>query len=98
MPGVLLDVEHVRHYPYDELASHILGYIGEINEEQLQEARGDGYRMGDYVGQAGVEKAHERALRGTKGARELEVDAAGRELRLLQQRDPASGLNVVLTL
>jgi penicillin-binding protein 2 len=55
LPGVFLGVEHVRHYQYDELGAHTLGYIGEINEEQLKEARAHGYRMGDYIGQAGVE-------------------------------------------
>lgn len=98
LPGVLLDVEHVRHYKYGELGSHILGYIGEINEEQLKEARAHGYRMGDYIGQAGLEKAFERALRGEKGGRDVEVDALGRELQLIQEREPGPGMNLVLTL
>jgi len=98
LPGVFLDVEHVRHYKYGELAAHIFGYIGEINEDQLKEARSHGYRMGDYIGQAGVEKQFERALRGEKGAREVEVDALGRELQLVQEREPGPGMNLVLTL
>ncbi|HEX9868556.1 MAG TPA: penicillin-binding protein 2 [Candidatus Tectomicrobia bacterium] len=98
LPGASLDVEHVRDYKYGELAAHILGYIGEINEEQLREARSAGYRMGDYIGQAGFEKLYEQALRGRKGAREVEVDALGRELRPVQERAPAPGLNLVLTL
>jgi penicillin-binding protein 2 len=98
LPGVFLDVEHVRHYKYGALSAHTLGYIGEINEEQLREARSHGYRMGDIIGQAGVEKLYERALRGVKGAREVEVDALGRELQLVEEREPAPGLNLVLTL
>ncbi|MBI3326761.1 MAG: penicillin-binding protein 2, partial [Nitrospinae bacterium] len=98
LPGVFLDVEHVRHYKHGDLASHIFGYIGEINDEQLKEAREYGYRLGDYVGQAGVEKGYERSLRGAKGAREVEVDALGRELRLVQKREPTPGHNLVLTL
>jgi len=98
LPGLFLEVEYVRHYPYGELAAHLLGYLGEINEEQLREARVAGYRMGDDIGQAGVEKVYERALRGQKGAREVEVDALGRELRLVQERPPGPGLNLVLTL
>lgn len=98
LPGVFLDVEHVRHYQHGELGSHLLGYIGEINEDQLREARAHGYRMGDYIGQAGVEKAYERALRGEKGAREVEVDALGRELQVVQEREPGPGRNLVLTL
>jgi penicillin-binding protein 2 len=98
LPGVFLDVEHVRYYKYGELGAHILGYIGEINEEQLKDAREQGYRMGDYIGQAGVEKLYERALRGIKGAREVEVDAIGRELQLVQEREPEAGMNLVLTL
>jgi penicillin-binding protein 2 len=98
LPGVFLDVEHVRQYKYGELSSHVLGYIGEINDDQLKDARAHGYRMGDYIGQAGVEKLFERALRGEKGAREVEVDALGRELQLVQERQPGPGTNLVLTL
>jgi penicillin-binding protein 2 len=98
LPGVFLDIEHVRHYQYGELAAHSLGYIGEINEEQLKEARELGYRMGDTIGQAGVEKFFERILRGEKGAREVEVDALGRELQMVEEREPGPGTNLILTL
>lgn len=98
LPGVFLDVEHVRHYKYNDLGAHTLGYIGEINEEQLKEAREQGYRMGDYIGQSGVERLFERPLRGIKGAREVEVDALGRELQLVQEREPGPGMNLVLTI
>lgn len=98
LPGAFLDVDYVRHYKHAGRASHVLGYIGEINEDQLREAREYGYRMGDYIGQAGVEKIHERTLRGKKGAREIEVDALGRELRMILEREPAPGLNLRLTL
>jgi penicillin-binding protein 2 len=98
LPGVFLDVEHVRHYMYGELSAHTLGYIGEISEDQLKEAREHGYRMGDYIGQSGVEKLYERDLRGIKGTREVEVDAVGRELQLVQEREPGPGMNLVLTL
>jgi penicillin-binding protein 2 len=67
IPGVFLDVEPVRHSPYGELAAHVLGYLGEINEDQLKEAPPHGYRLGDAIGQAGVEKRYERALRGVRG-------------------------------
>lgn len=98
LPGLSLDVEHVRHYHYHEVAAHIVGYTGEINEDQLRERQEQGYRMGDYIGQAGVEKMYESALRGTRGAREVEVDALGRELQLAQDRDPGPGFKLVLTL
>jgi len=98
LPGVFLDVEHVRNYRHHELGAHTFGYIGEINEEQLKDAREQGYRMGDYIGQAGIEKLYERPLRGVKGAREVEVDALGRELRLVQEREPGPGMNLVLSL
>ena len=76
---------------------YTLGYIGEINEEQLKDAWEHAYRMGDYIGQSGVEKFYERA-RGIKGAREVEVDALGRELQLVEEREPEPGMNLVLTL
>src|SRR5215510_9676966 len=95
LPGVLLDIEHVRQYPYGELAAHSLGYIGEISEEQLKEAREFGYRMGDYKGQAGAEKFFERMLRGEICSFEVEVAALGPQLQLVAVFGPGPAVDLI---
>jgi penicillin-binding protein 2 len=97
-PGLFLDVEPLRSYPYDTLAAHLLGYIGEISEPQLQQAQNQDYQRGDLVGQYGVERTFEGLLRGQYGLRQVEVDALGRETQLLAARPPKPGVNLVLTL
>lgn len=65
--GVEVDKEAVRYYPHGEIAAHVLGYIGELTEEELNRKQADGYRLGDVIGQMGVEAAYEQELRGTWG-------------------------------
>lgn len=97
-PGVELTVETIREYPFGNLAAHVIGYLGEISEEELKEKKSDGYDMGDAVGKAGVEKSYEWALRGTKGSQQVEVNASGRPLRLLRNISPNPGHNITLTI
>ncbi|MGB0562058.1 MAG: penicillin-binding protein 2 [Spirulinaceae cyanobacterium] len=93
-----VDVEHVRVYPNKAVASHILGYTGELNAEELEERRPQGYRLGDIVGQMGVEESLEPLLRGEWGGQQVEVDGAGQAVRILGQKDAKAGKNVTLTL
>ena len=97
-PGLFLEVEPLRSYPYGSFAAHLLGYLGEISESQLQRAKNDGYQPGDLVGQYGLERTHEAILRGQHGVRQVEIDALGREMQLMAARDPKPGANLVLTL
>ncbi len=91
-------IEAVRAYPRGELASHILGYTGEMNDEQLAKKRKDGYRLGDVIGQMGVEAAYEKQLRGEWGGQQVEVDGAGRILRTLGEKKAKSGQSIHLTI
>ena len=75
-PGVVLYDEQTRRYPRGALASHVLGHVGEITPQQLR--RLDGYRLGDRIGQGGVEGAFDRFLRGRPGLEHVRFDAAGR--------------------
>jgi penicillin-binding protein 2 len=77
-PGVRVQKMTVRHYPQGRLAAHLLGYVGEISEEQLERRRDDGYVEGDTIGRAGVERAYESVLRGEPRRERLEVDPTGR--------------------
>src|SRR5262245_26446261 len=97
-PGMFVEVEPLRTYPYGTLAAHLLGYLGEISELQLQHSKELGYYMGDLVGQAGLEQAYEAVLRGQSGARQVEVDALGRETQVITARPPTPGRDLVLTL
>lgn len=98
LPGVLTEVRPVRAYPYGETAAHLFGYLGEITEREIQQEAFRGYRIGEYVGKAGLEKTLEFYLHGSEGQRRVEVDVKGRELRLLQTQEPVPGGRVFLTL
>src|SRR5208282_1042931 len=79
LPGVSLQITPARHYLYGELAAHLLGYVGEVTRNDLQQ-RAD-YHMGDEIGKFGLERVWESFLRGDAGGQEIEVDAVGRRLR-----------------
>ncbi|MBK9181026.1 MAG: penicillin-binding protein 2 [Acidimicrobiales bacterium] len=98
LPGVSTELVAVRDYPYGALAAHVLGYVGEINESELEALASDGYELGDQLGKTGVEKTYEQDLRGTPGVTKLEVDSQGRVLRVLARRPPQPGHDVVLSI
>ncbi|MDR7435053.1 MAG: penicillin-binding protein 2 [Armatimonadota bacterium] len=98
LPGILIQAEPVRHYLYGKLAAHVLGYLGEISEEELKVRKGQGYSMGDLIGKTGIERMYDRLLRGTNGRLQVEVDAMGRPLRVLGSTPPTPGNSLVLSL
>ncbi len=98
LPGVLIDVEPVRYYPLGGLATHVVGYVGEISKEELDRLSSDGYRMGDKIGKDGLETVYEKYLRGKAGARQVEVDAQGRPVRNLGISSQVPGNSLVLTI
>jgi len=98
LPGVYVDVEPVRSYRFPGMASHILGYLGEITEEELAKPEYADYSGGDDIGRTGIEKSYEKVLRGSRGIREVEVDALGRKLRVLDEKDPTPGHAIWLTI
>ncbi len=96
--GVELDKEAIRSYPHGELASQVLGYIGEINAEEYAEKKEKGYRLGDVIGKSGLEKQYQEVLHGVWGGQQVEVDGAGGVVRVLGQKPPEPGDNINLTL
>ncbi|MBW4679149.1 MAG: penicillin-binding protein 2 [Microcoleus vaginatus WJT46-NPBG5] len=94
--GVEIRPESSRYYPTIELAGHVLGYIGEASEEDL-EANPD-YPMGMLVGKMGIERLVNSKLSGTWGSRLIEVDASGEELRETGVENPVAGESLQLTL
>jgi len=98
LPGVEVDEVPIRFYPYGEFASHLFGYIREINEEELSKFKDRNYQLGDTIGKFGLERSYEESLRGTDGGKVFEVDILGRPLRQLEFKDPKPGNNLSLTI
>jgi penicillin-binding protein 2 len=98
LPGVLAEIRPLRSYPFGESAAHLLGYLGEITEEELSSEAFRTYRAGDFVGKSGLEKALESRLAGTAGERRVEVDVQGKKLRILKTLEPMPGRRLFLTI
>ncbi len=96
--GFTIQVEAKRSYPYGAAFAHVLGYVGEANEQELDARRDEGLVMGDIVGKYGLEGEQDAAIRGVNGGRYVEVDAAGRDKRLVTEVPPVSGATVQTTL
>jgi len=98
LPGLIVDVAPRRAYAWGDMASHLLGYLGEIDRQELRQSRFREYQMGDFIGKYGVEQKWESFLKGIDGGRQVEVDAMGRELKVLQRVESHPGNNVFLTI
>lgn len=100
LPGLALQDWARRSYPRDELGAHLLGYVGEVREEEVQNDRRNprAYRPGDLIGRSGVERTYENFLRGADGKEMILVNARGTHLETVQLLPPEPGHDVVLTL
>jgi penicillin-binding protein 2 len=98
LPGLIVDVRPKRAYDHGDLASHLIGYLGEVDENELKQSKETPYRMGALIGKYGIEYRWENDLRGVDGGRQIEVDALGREIRPLGIVDPFPGNNLFLTI
>ena len=101
-PGVEIRARLFRNYPYDQLASHVIGYIGRINTSEkakIEESEDAGnYRGTEYIGKLGVEQSYENQLHGTTGVQEMETSAGGRAVRRLNSSQSVPGNSVVLSI
>lgn len=105
LPGVDVVPVPVRYYPYDEIGSHVLGYMAEVDAERLATLRSEGYVEGDRIGVSGIERAWESYLRGTRGWEKVLVDARGRRrpggegiIEEPRRVDPIPGRDLRLTI
>jgi penicillin-binding protein 2 len=98
LPGVSLTIEEQRFYPNDTLASHVIGYVGQITDEELDAYSNQGYYPGDWIGKSGLERLYDPALHGQDGGYLIEVDAHGRQVRVLRHVMPRAGKDLVLTI
>jgi penicillin-binding protein 2 len=101
-PGVDIQARLFRQYPLNELASHLVGYIGRINDRDVDRIDDEGltanYKGTDHIGKTGLEQSYESQLHGITGYEQVEVDSGGRGVRTLARASPTSGNNLVLTL
>jgi penicillin-binding protein 2 len=96
IPGVEIDAQLVRHYPHGELFSHVLGYVGRISEREVEEIDPVNYSGTHHIGKIGLEKYYEELLHGTVGYQNVESNAHGRILRVLERHDPQPGGDIRL--
>jgi len=96
-PGADVQARLTRSYPLGASAVHLLGYVGSMNEEDLQSVDAAEYRGTTHIGKTGVEQAYESLLHGRPGFQHVETNAQGRILRVLERSDPTPGSNIYLT-
>lgn len=101
-PGVEIKARLFREYPFSDGTSHLLGYVGRINQKDIEQLEAtevtSNYLGSDYIGKTGLEQSYEKELHGTTGFEQVEVDAGGRAVRVLRSTSPQSGSNLMLTL
>ncbi|TAM59688.1 penicillin-binding protein 2 [bacterium] len=98
LPGIDVEVQAVRDYPYGSAGSHLLGHVGQITEEEYQSLKHFGYTPNDVVGKDGLETIYDRWLRGTPGGKRVVVDAQGNVVRNIGYADPKPGDSLVTSL
>ncbi len=99
-PGVEIKSRLFRHYPLGKLGSHMVGYIGRINDKDLKNLQESGdlsnYKGSDHIGKSGLEQFYEKQLHGTTGFQQVEIDADGHAIRVLSSTPPIPGDNIIL--
>jgi len=97
-PGIKVRAKLMRHYPLGATMSHVLGYVGRINREELNRIDPTDYSASNYIGKLGIEKFYEKELHGSIGYEHIENDASGQTVRILNNINPTPGKNLYLTI
>jgi penicillin-binding protein 2 len=98
LPEISVEVQPRRRYPEGEVAAHVLGYVGEVNEAELSNAEFFDNRAGDQIGKAGLERQYNAILRGRDGFKRVIVNTQGREMGKLEEEQPISGSDLYTTI
>ena len=98
LPGVSIQTDWTRSYPYGVVASHVIGYLGKINPEEYQRSDRERYGFTALVGRTGIEKVFDLKLRGWRGGKQVEVNARGERIRVVAEKPPVPGEDVTLTI
>lgn len=93
-----LEIDSLREYPFGAAEAHVIGYIGQISQEELANSTFEGYRVGDVIGKMGIEQYYEKELKGIDGRQLEEVDATGKFVRTLGITDPIPGQDITITI
>ncbi len=99
LPGIVIEPQLVRSYPFRELTAHSIGYVSEINREELDGLNGEqreNYGGTNHIGKAGIERTYEELLHGTVGYETVEKNSRGQVMRRLDRTDPVAGKNLTL--
>jgi len=97
LPGVIIEAVPIRHYIYKDVAAQVLGFIGNINEEEYASHKEQGYRLNDFIGKDGLEREWEKRLRGIDGGLQVEINALGEEVQRVGDKPSIPGQGLVLT-
>ncbi len=97
-PGVVIKARLIRHYPFGSSFAHVIGYVGRINQEELEQVDRTNYSASQFIGKVGLEKFYEKQLHGVVGYQQVETDASGRMVRVLKNVPPVSGENLYLSI
>ena len=98
LPGVDMEEQPVRNYPYGKTGSHLFGYVGTIDEDEYKARRHSGYSPNDVTGKDGLENWYDGRLHGIAGGEQVEVNASGALVRKLKPLDPVPGNTLVTTI
>ncbi len=98
LPGVVVKARMLRNYPLGKSFSHVIGYVGRINIQELNEIDQGNYSASHYIGKSGIEKYYEDELHGTVGYEQVEIDASGKPVRTLKEIKGLPGTNIYLTI
>lgn len=97
-PGLIIETEVTRHYVYGEIGAHVVGYLGMPGKEKLKVFKDSGIPPDAFTGKWGIEAKYDEKLRGTPGKRYIEVDALGRQLKLIREEPPRKGEDIKISL
>ncbi|MEX0592848.1 MAG: penicillin-binding protein 2 [Nitriliruptoraceae bacterium] len=97
-PGIITETLPIREYPFGTLGAHVVGYLNQITEVELDDPRFATYRGGDVIGRSGVEATYESVLRGTEGSRLVEVNAQNRVLSIMREIEPEPGYDLLTSI
>lgn len=98
LPGVSIELNSKRFYPYAASCAHVVGHMGEIDRSRITRLKEYGYDIKDKVGICGVEERYDIYMRGEKGGQQIEVDSLGRQVRMLGFRPPIAGKNIQISI
>ncbi|HBG92909.1 MAG: penicillin-binding protein 2 [Nitrospirae bacterium GWF2_44_13] len=97
-PGLIIDIDMSREYLYGDIGAHLIGYLGKLNPSQSKNPEFKDVPPEAFIGQWGAELLFDRTLRGIPGERIIEIDALGREIKLLKENPPVKGADLKLSI